>query len=372
MGQCVLSNTEMIRRNKNINGQEAVIAGRGVLSLVGNTPLVELENFLVGERFRLYAKLEGFNPGGSMKDRPAVRMIEQGIRAGFINPGTVIIESSSGNMGIGLAQACSYYGLQFICVVDPKTTPQNIRLLQVYGAKIDFVVEPDPETGEFLKARIDRVKSLLGSIEDSFWPNQYANENNSDAHHQTMDEITSAMGRNVDFLFCAVSTCGTLRGCSDYIRKNKLNTKVIAVDAKGSVIFNSEKAKRLIPGHGAAMRPQLFRGDLASECIHVTDIDSVIGCRRLVRREAILAGGSSGAVLMAVHYYQDRIRYGSNCVAILPDRGERYLDTIYSDSWVTEHFGDISHFWQESDEDFASHTKQARSSASNSESYRIS
>lgn len=333
-----------------MNGQAAEVARGGVLSAVGNTPLVELKNFMAGTRFQLYAKLEGFNPGGSMKDRPAMRMIEQGLRSGFINPGAVIIESSSGNMGIGLAQACSYYGLQFICVVDPKTTPQNIRLLQVYGAEIDLVAEPDPETGEFLKARIDRVKSLLGSIENSFWPNQYANENNSDAHHQTMDEIVSALGRKVDFLFCAVSTCGTLRGCSEYVRKHKLNTKVIAVDAKGSVIFNSPKAKRLIPGHGAAVRPQLFRDDLASECVHVTDLDTVVGCRRLVRREAILAGGSSGAVLMAVYYYQDRIRPGSNCVVILPDRGERYLDTIYSDLWVTEHFGDISHCWQGPDE----------------------
>jgi len=329
-----------------MNGQTAMVANEGVLSAVGNTPLVELKRFIAGARFRLYAKLEGLNPGGSMKDRPAMRMIEQGLRSGFINSGAVIIESSSGNMGIGLAQVCSYYGLQFICVVDPKTTQQNIRLLQVYGAEIDLIAEPDPETGEFLKARIDRVKSLLESIKNSFWPNQYANENNSDAHHQTMDEIVSAMGRKVDYLFCTVSTCGTLRGCSEYVRKHKLNTKVIAVDAKGSVIFNSEKTKRLIPGHGAAVRPQLFRDDIASECIYVTDLDSVIGCRRLVRREAILAGGSSGAALMGVHHYQDRIQSGSNCAVILPDRGERYLDTIYSDLWVKENFGDISHFWQ--------------------------
>jgi len=332
-----------------MNGHAAVVARGGVLSAVGNTPLVALKNFMTGARFRLFAKLEGFNPGGSMKDRPAMRMIEQGMRSGFIRPGAVIIESSSGNMGIGLAQVCSYYGLRFICVVDPKTTQQNIRLLQIYGAQIELVAEPDPQTGEFLKARIDRVKSLLGSTENSFWPNQYANENNSNAHHQTMDEIVSAMRRKVDYLFCTVSTCGTLRGCSEYLRKHKLNTKVIAVDAKGSVIFNSEKTKRLIPGHGASVRPQLFRDDLANECVHVTDIDSVVGCRRLLRREAILAGGSSGAALMAVHHFQDRIRPGSNCVVILPDRGERYLDTIYSDLWVKEHFGDISHFWQEPD-----------------------
>lgn len=326
-----------------MNGQREMVADRGILSAVGNTPLVALKNFMDDKSFRLYAKLEGLNPGGSMKDRPAMRIIEKGLESGHINSSTVIVESSSGNMGIGLAQICSYYGLQFICVVDPKTTPQNLRLLRVYGAEIDLVVCPDPETGEFLNARINRVKSLLGSIENSFWPNQYANENNSGAHYQTMGEIVSALGGDVDYLFCAVSTCGTLRGCSEFVRRHGLKTKIIAVDAKGSVIFNSPKSKRLIPGHGAAVRPQLFQEDLALECVHVTDIECVIGCRRLVSREAILAGGSSGAVLMAVQHYSDRIPLGASCVVILPDRGERYLDTIYSDEWVEEHFGDITH-----------------------------
>jgi N-(2-amino-2-carboxyethyl)-L-glutamate synthase len=319
----------------------------GILSAVGNTPLVELKNFYRGRPFRLFAKLEGLNPGGSMKDRPAMRMIEQGVKSGRINSQTVIIESSSGNMGVGLAQVCSYYGLRFICVVDPKTTPQNIRLLKVYGAQIDLVTEPDPQTGEYLKMRIDRVKALLHSIENSFWPNQYANEDNSDAHHRTMEEIASALEGEVDYLFCAVSTCGTLRGCSEYIRMSNLKTKVIAVDARGSVIFNSPKAHRLIPGHGASVRPQLFQDDLAYECVNVTDVECVIGCRRLVRKEAMLVGGSSGAVIMGVDHHKDRVHSGSNCVVILPDRGERYLDTIYSDSWVAEHFGDISHHWQD-------------------------
>ncbi|MDT5270744.1 MAG: N-(2-amino-2-carboxyethyl)-L-glutamate synthase [Acidobacteriota bacterium] len=326
-----------------MNGQREMVADKGILSAVGNTPLVALKKFMDDKSFRLYAKLEGLNPGGSMKDRPAMRIIEKGLESGQINSSTVIIESSSGNMGIGLAQICSYYGLQFICVVDPKTTPQNIRLLRVYGAEIDLVACPDPDTGEFLNARINRVKSLLGSIENSFWPNQYANENNSGAHYHTMGEIVSALDGDVDYLFCAVSTCGTLRGCSEFVRRNGLKTKVIAVDAKGSVIFDSPKSKRLIPGHGAAVRPSLFQDDLALDCVHVTDIECVIGCRRLVSREAILAGGSSGAVMMAVQRYSEHIPPGASCVVILPDRGERYLDTIYSDEWVEEHFGDISH-----------------------------
>ena len=320
-----------------------------ILSAIGNTPLVKLERVFDDLQFNLYAKLEGFNPGGSSKDRPAIKIIRRAIELGAIVPGeTVVIESSSGNMGIGLAQACSYYGVRFICVVDRKTTMQNIRLLEAYGAEVELVSEPDPVTGEYLQARIDRVKNLLFSIPGSFWPNQYANLDNPHAHHQTMREIATQLNNKVDYLFCATSTCGTIRGCTEYIRDHRLNTKTYGVDAVGSVIFGGQKkTKRLIPGHGAAVRPSLFQTTIADDCIHVTDIDCVVHCHELVRREAILAGGSSGAVIAAIGRVKDLIPEGANCVAILADRGERYLDTIYSNSWVTEHFGDIAEQWQE-------------------------
>jgi 2,3-diaminopropionate biosynthesis protein SbnA len=319
----------------------------GILSAIGNTPIVRLRRVLPGIPFRLYAKLESLNPGGSMKDRPALRIIEHGIQTGAIQPDTVIIESSSGNMGIGLVQVCSYYGLRFICVVDPKTTSQNLSLLKAYGAEIDLVEKPDPVTGEFLKARLDRVQCLLGEIENSYWPNQYANPHNPIGHHRTMDEISTALGE-VDFIFCATSTCGTMRGCAEYVREHDLKTRITAVDAIGSVIFGGESAKRLIPGHGAAVRPQLYQPGLANTCIHVSDLDCVVGCRLLARREAILAGGSSGAVLMAIKQISAEIPAGATGVAVLADRGERYLDTIYSDEWVCEHFGDVAHLWADS------------------------
>jgi cysteine synthase A len=317
----------------------------GILSVIGDTPLVKLSRYFKGVGFNLYAKLESLNPGGSTKDRPAFTIIERGITSGAIQPDTVIIESSSGNMGIGLAQACSYFGLRLICVVDPKTTAQNIHLLRAYGAEVDIVKAPDPETGEYLQARINRVHELRAETENSFWPNQYANLFNPLAHLRTMDEIVTALGR-VDFLFCATSTCGTMRGCSEYVRQRQLATKMIAVDAQGSVIFNGQKAKRLIPGHGAALRPELYQDNLADEVVLVNDLDCVVGCRRLVRTEAILAGGSSGAVMMAVERLADRIPDGGNCVVILADRGERYLDTIYCDDWVRANFGDVSLNWE--------------------------
>lgn len=322
----------------------------GILSAIGNTPLVRLTRVMSGIHFRLFAKIEALNPSGSMKDRSALSIIKHGLETGAIRSSTVVIESSSGNMGIGLAQACSYFGLRFICVVDPKTTEQNIRLLKAYGAEVDMVLEPSPITGEFLQARIDRVRELLNFVKDSFWPNQYSNPHNPLAHHNTMREIVLALGRQVDYLFCPTSTCGTMRGCAEYAQAHHLPTKVIAVDAVGSVIFGGLKAKRLIPGHGAAVKPQLYRPGLASRCIHVTDLECVIGCRRLARREAILVGGSSGAALSAVERMKGEIPSDATCIMIFPDRGERYLDTIYSDSWVMEHFGEIAHLQVDSHE----------------------
>jgi 2,3-diaminopropionate biosynthesis protein SbnA len=322
----------------------------GILSLVGNTPIVELNQFSKNSHFRLFAKLEAFNPGGSIKDRPALNIIKAALASGDIGPGSTIIESSSGNMGIGLAQACRYYGMRLICVVDSKTTAQNISILKAYGAEIDLVSAPDPATGEFLQARINRVQSLLHSIPNSFWPDQYSNIQNAIAHEQTMHEIATELNDKVDYLFCSTSTCGTIRGCATYARNRKLQTKVLAVDAVGSMLFCDKAAKRLIPGHGAAVVPKLLKRDLIDGVIHVSDLECVVGCRRLVREESILVGGSSGAVIMAIERMRDDIAAGATCVAIFPDRGERYLDTIYSDGWVDQHFGDVFHLWQNSTE----------------------
>lgn len=324
-------------------------ASEGILSAIGNTPLVRLNHVLGETDFRLYGKLEMLNPGGSIKDRTALSILRDALETGKISPGSVVVESTSGNMGIGLAQACSLYGLRFVCVVDPKTTDQNIRLLTAYGAEIDHIREPDPVTGEYLQARINRVNYLLRNIGNSFWPNQYANPLNPKAHHHTMQEMVNALDGQLDYLFCAISTCGTMRGCAEYVREHGMKTKIMAVDAVGSVIFGGQPAtKRLIPGHGAAVTPSLFQENLAYEAIHVTDVDCVIGCRHLARKEAILAGGSSGAVITAVKKVQHTIEPGAVCVAIFPDRGERYLDTIYSNTWIREHFGNIEHEWDNS------------------------
>jgi cysteine synthase A len=318
----------------------------GVLSVVGGTPLVELRRMYPGLGLRLFAKLEALNPGGSIKDRPALEILEAALRDGEIGPDTVIVESSSGNMGIGLAQACAVFGLRLICVVDGKASQQNVRILQAYGAEIDFVAEPDPETGELLPARLNRVRQILQEIDNGFWPNQYANHHNSGSHYRTtMHEVVTALDGKVDYVFCATSTCGTVRGCGEYARGKGLPTRVVAVDALGSLIFSDEKGPRFLPGMGAGLRPPLCDLQFIDDVVHVTDLECIAGCRRLVRREGILAGASSGGLLAAVEKIRDKIPAGSTCVVILPDRGERYLDTVYSDEWVREHFGEVGGLW---------------------------
>jgi cysteine synthase A len=319
-----------------------------VLATIGNTPLVRLQKLFPEPGPRVYAKLEASNPGGSIKDRPAKAILEESLRSGLLGPGSVVVESSSGNMGIGLAQACRYYGLRFICVVDPKTAAQNLRILRAYGAEIEYVSEPDPETGEFLPARLQRVRMLLERIENSFWPNQYEHLANPRVHYQhTMHEIATALDGRLDYVLVGTSTCGTIRGCGEYVRDLGLATRVIAVDAVGSLIFSDVQAKRLLPGLGAGLKPPLCEPSLIDRCVHVSDIDCIVGCRRLAMREAILAGGSSGGVVAAVERLRGELPRGAVCAAILPDRGERYLDTIYCDEWVYEHFGDVSHLWKE-------------------------
>jgi 2,3-diaminopropionate biosynthesis protein SbnA len=327
--------------------QSAFRISGGILSAIGGTPLVQLENIFESSHFNCFAKLEGLNPGGSSKDRPSVAIVERALQTGEINSDTLIIEGSSGNTGIGLAQVCAYHGLRFLCLVDPKVTQQNIDILTAYGAEIEMTDQPDPETGELLPAKLKRIDEILTTVKNSFWVNQYASEENSGAHYRsTVKEILRDLdGHMLDYLFIATATCGTIRGCLDYLKDHHYPTRVVAVDALGSQIFSNHKHNRLIPGLGSAICPKLTPDQGVHKSVHVTDIDCVVGCRRLARKEAILAGGSSGGVISAIERMSAEIPKDSTVVALLPDRGERYLDTIYSDEWVRENLGDIAHHW---------------------------
>jgi cysteine synthase A len=308
-----------------------------ILNTIGHTPLIKLKKLSAELGFQVYGKLEMANPGGSIKDRTSLSIIEEGITNGTINKNTTLIESSSGNMAIGLAQVCSYHDIPLVIVVDPKANKHTLKILNAYGVKVDMV-EKASENGGYLGARLQRVKELVSQIPNATWTNQYGNKANPKAHHQTMSEIYADLP-NVDYVFSATSTCGTLMGCADFIKDEHLDTKLIAVDAKGSVIFGDTPNDRQIPGHGAGLPSQFLDKGAIHDVVHITDKECVTGCHKLLKLESILAGGSSGAVTMAIEKLKNKIAQHSTCVLILCDRGERYIDTIYNKDWVAQKLG---------------------------------
>ncbi|AKP51567.1 2,3-diaminopropionate biosynthesis protein SbnA [Cyclobacterium amurskyense] len=308
-----------------------------IVATIGETPLVRLDKLFPDSHASFYGKLEAANPSGSLKDRTSIFIVKKALEEGRINRGDTIIESSSGNMALGLAQACIHYGLKLIVVVDPNLNAHTEKLLKTYGARLEYVKTP-AKKGGFLAARLNRVQELLQAIPNSFWTNQYGNPNNPLAHHKTIDEIMRDLGGAVDYLFVSTSTCGTLMGYADYIKEHNLGTKVIAVDALGSVLFGGKAAPRLIPGHGAGVQSQFVDTDKFEGHVKVSDLDCIEGCWSLLKKEGILCGGSTGGVIAAIDRYIKYIPNSSNCVFLLADRGERYLDTIYNPDWVLSNF----------------------------------
>lgn len=301
---------------------------------------MELRRYLSDSDARVWAKLEAANPGGSAKDRPAARMIGDAIAEGLIEPGGTVIESSSGNMGVGLAQACRYHGLSLICVVDSRAHGTNLGTMRALGADVRLVTDPDPETGDLLTARLNLVRELVDRTPGAFWPDQYGNRSNPAAHTLgTMREIDEALDGDLDYLIVATSTTGTLRGCRDYLRDRERRTQVVAVDAVGSSLFGGKPGPRRIPGLGAGFETPLSRSEDHDILVRVDDLHCVVGCRRLVEREAIFAGGSSGGVALALETVAPLMAPGSRCALILPDGGAGYLDSAYDDEWVSEQLG---------------------------------
>lgn len=312
----------------------------GILGAVGGTPLVELRRHPVSARIRTWAKLEACNPGGSMKARPAGAMIDDALARGLVHPGDTVIESTSGNMGVGLAQACRYHGLRLICVVDERAHATNVRTMRALGADVRVVTAPDPVTGDLLVARLALVRRLLAEIPGAYWTDQYGNPANPAAHARgTMREIDEALSGRVDVLLVATSTAGTLAGCADQLRAAGRDTRIVAVDAVGSALFGGTRGPRMLPGFGAGTETDLSRSARFDDLVRVTDLDCVVACRRLAAHEAILAGASGGGVLAGLERLLPSLESGARCALILADGGVGYLETIYDDEWVRRTLG---------------------------------
>jgi cysteine synthase A len=306
---------------------------QSIASCVGNTPVVSLSRLFGDGPVRVDAKLELLNPGGSVKDRPAKFIIEQGLRDGTIPEGGHLIESTSGNLGVALAMLCKVYGLALTCVVDPNISRTNLQIMRCFGAHIDMVREKDNHGG-YLETRIRRVKALLETLPGGVWINQYANARNWQSHyHGEGGELVEQLPGAPDYLVAGVSTSGTILGIARRLRERFPGLRVIAVDAIGSVLFGRTEGRRRLPGIGASRVPELLVREEIDDVIYVSDLESCQGCLDLLAREGIFAGGSSGSVIAAIRKLAPRVPPGSNILTLLPDRGDRYLDLVYNAEW---------------------------------------
>lgn len=313
-------------------------APRDLLDTVGDTPLAPLHRLLPGARADLYAKLESFNPGGSAKDRSAHAIVSDALAAGRIGAGSTLVESSSGNYGVALARLALLHGMRCVCVVDPRTNRATLAMLRALGAEVVAVDTPDPETGDWLVARLNRVQALVAERPGAVWLDQYSNAAAVRAHADgTMREIDEALAGRVDWLFVATSTTGTIAGCLEHVRRAGLPTRVVAVDAEGSVLFGGQRGTRLLAGYGAGVVPALAEGLRPDEVARIPDADAVVGARALAAREGILAGASAGAVAAAVARLAPRL--SGNVALILHDGGQPYAATIFDDAWVAAELG---------------------------------
>ncbi|MEU2977021.1 2,3-diaminopropionate biosynthesis protein SbnA [Streptomyces hirsutus] len=308
-----------------------------ITDCVGNTPLVRLDRLFPQRDIEVLAKLEMLNPGGSVKDRSARYIVERGIGDGMIRSGTHIVESTSGNFGVALAMVAVRHGLRFTAVVDPNASRTNLRILRQFGAEIEMVREPD-SAGGYLHTRLARVQDLLTEDPDAVWINQYANHLNWETHAvTTAREVIADCPDPVDVLVAAVSTTGTLHGLARGLRRVWPALQVVAVDAVGSVIFGTPPGPRMLPGVGSSRVPELLTPAEIDRVVHIDAAAAVRGCHRLLRQEAIFAGGSSGSVVAAIDTLLPELPRPSRVLTLLADRGERYLDLVYTDEMAIEH-----------------------------------
>jgi len=286
----------------------------------------------------LFLKCEGFNFAGSVKLKAATAMVEGAERDGLLRPGSFLVESSSGNLGVALSMIAANRGYRFVCVTDSRCNLATRRLMEALGTEVHIITEPDADGG-LLRARKRHVRELCESDSRFVWLNQYENENAWKAHYATTGPAIAAEFPEIDVLFVGAGTTGTLMGCARYFKEHHPWVRIVAVDSVGSVTFGDAPSRRMIPGLGSGVRPALLDESYVDDVVMVDEADTVRTCRTLART-GFLFGGSTGTVVSgAQEWLAEHGTPGMRAVAISPDLGERYLDTIYQDHWVEDLYG---------------------------------
>jgi len=306
-----------------------------ILDTIGRTPLIPLHRLGEGVPARILVKLESLNPGGSIKDRVGVAMVDEAERRGWLQPGGTIIEATAGNTGVGLALAASVKGYRCIFVLPDKMSGEKIRLLKAYGAEIVITATAvPPDSPESYNGVADR---LAREIPGAWRPNQFANLANPEVHYQTTGpEIWEQTGGQITAFVAGVGTGGTISGVGRYLKEKNPEIKVIGADPEGSVLSGDAPKAWKVEGIGEDFVPKTLNGQVVDEWIRIGDAESFHAARGMARREGLLVGGSAGTAVAAALKYARRLTASDVVVALCPDTGRNYLSKFYDDVWLVE------------------------------------
>ncbi len=293
-----------------------------ILQLIGNTPMVRINHLADESSATIYAKLEGFNPGGSVKDRIALNMIEVAEKEGILKPGGTIIEPTSGNTGIGLAMVAAVKGYRLILTMPETMTVERRQLLSAFGAELILT-----EGARGMMGSLEKAEELALTHKDYFMPQQFENPANPDVHRKTTAmEIISTLGGVPDAFVAGVGTGGTITGVGEVFKEKRKDCIIVAVEpAASAVLSGGEPGPHKIPGIGAGFFPGILNKDIIDEVIPVSDEDAHRMTREIALKEGLLVGVSSGAAMWAALKVARRLGRGKKVVVIQPDRGERYM-----------------------------------------------
>jgi cystathionine beta-synthase len=304
-----------------------------LIDLIGDTPLLRLNRVTEGLACTIAVKLEMLNPGGSVKDRPALAMIEQAERAGLLQPGGTIVEPTSGNTGVGLAIVAAQRGYDCIFVVTDKVAPEKIRLLEAYGARVvvcPVAVEPDDPQSYYSVA-----ERLVAETPGAFRPNQYGNEWNPWAHEQTTGpEIWRQTAGRITHFVAGVGTGGTITGVGRYLKAQNPEVEIVGADPAGSVYSGGSGRPYLVEGIGEDFWPTTYDPSLVDRVVPITDEDSFLMARRVTREEGLLIGGSGGTAVAAALEVGRDLGPDDLVVVLIPDSGRGYLSRVFDEDWM--------------------------------------
>ncbi len=305
-----------------------------ILALVGNTPMVRLSRIGKGLRPTILGKLEHLNPGGSVKDRIGLLMIEDAERRGLLKPGGTLVEPTSGNTGVGLAMAAAIRGYRLICTMPDKMSQEKRDLLRAYGAEV--VICPTAVPPESPESYYKVAERLAREIPGGFQPNQYYNPNNVEAHYRTTGpEIWEQTDGKVTHVVMGVGTGGTVSGAGKYLKEQNARIEIVGADPEGSV-YTGDIHPYKTEGIGEDFYPGTFDPGIVDRWFRVTDRDSLLTARRITREEGILVGGSAGTAMFAALVLAKELDEKATIVVLFPDSGRSYLSKVYNDEWMRQ------------------------------------